>query len=140
MLMFIFSVFSFFVFIWRAKSQEIKNDITKTNLIFIMYDDLRTELSIYGREHMITPNFERLAKQSVVFDHCYSQIAVCNPSRDSLMTGLRPDVIAVYNFQHSYRPHVSFPTQLGLFILSFNDLDSLHSLCSAKWIQYSRLW
>ena len=61
---------------------------------------------------MITPNFERLAKQSVVFDHAYTQIAVCNPSRDSLMTGLRPDTIGVYDFQDSFRPHVTFPTQL----------------------------
>jgi len=58
-----------------------------TNLLFIMFDDLRPELSIYGRHHMITPNFERLAKRSVVFDNAISQISVCNPSRDSLLTG-----------------------------------------------------
>jgi hypothetical protein len=41
----------------------------KTNFLFIMYDDLRPEMSIYGNELMITPNFERLAKKSVVFDY-----------------------------------------------------------------------
>ena len=66
-----------------------KNDFPhkSTNLLFIMFDDLRPELSIYGRHHMITPNFERLAKRSVVFDNAISQISVCNPSRDSLLTG-----------------------------------------------------
>lgn len=75
-----------------------------------MFDDLRTELSIYGREHMITPNFDRLAKKSVVFDKAYSQIAVCNPSRDSLLTGLRPDTTGTFGFQSSFRPHLVFPT------------------------------
>jgi hypothetical protein len=41
----------------------------KTNFLFIMYDDLRPEMSIYGNPGMITPNFERLAKKSVVFDY-----------------------------------------------------------------------
>ena len=65
--------------------------LKQTNLLLIMFDDLRPELSVYGRHHMITPNFERLAKRSVIFDKAYAQISVCNPSRDSMLTGLRPD-------------------------------------------------
>jgi iduronate 2-sulfatase len=87
--------------------------LDQTNLLLIMFDDLRPELSIYGRGHMITPNFERLAARSVVFDQAYCQVAVCNPSRDSLMTGLRPDTTGTYAFQSSFRPHLVFPTQLG---------------------------
>jgi hypothetical protein len=41
----------------------------KTNFLFVMYDDLRPELSVYGNSHMLTPNFERLARRSVVFDY-----------------------------------------------------------------------
>jgi arylsulfatase A-like enzyme len=84
-----------------------------TNLLLVMFDDLRPELSIYGREHMITPNFERLAKRSVVFDYAYCQVAVCNPSRDSMLTGLRPDTISVYGFQNSYGYHMIWPKQLA---------------------------
>ena len=83
-----------------------------TNLLYIMYDDLRPELSVYGREHMITPNFERLAKRSVVFDYAFCQVAVCNPSRDSMLTGLRPDTTHIYGFQASFRPHMIWPTHL----------------------------
>ena len=78
-----------------------------------MFDDLRPELSIYGRNHMITPNFERLASRSVLFDKAIAQISVCNPSRDSLLTGLRPDTTGTYSFQSSYRPHLSLPMHLG---------------------------
>ena len=89
------------------------HDITQTNLLFIMFDDLRPELSIYGRKHMITPNFERLANRSVVFDNAYTHIAVCNPARDALLTGLRPDTIGTYSFQSSFRPFLTLPQQLN---------------------------
>jgi arylsulfatase A-like enzyme len=78
-----------------------------------MFDDLRPELSIYGRKHMITPNFERLASKSVVFDNAYTHIAVCNPARDALLTGLRPDTIGTYAFQSSFRPFLTLPQQLN---------------------------
>jgi iduronate 2-sulfatase len=77
-----------------------------------MFDDMRPDLSIYGRDFMVTPNFERLARHSVVFDYSFCQVAVCNPSRDSLLTGLRPDSVGTYNFGHSYWPHLTLPMQL----------------------------
>ena len=89
------------------------HDIKQTNLLFIMFDDLRPELSIYGRKHMITPNFERLASKSIVFDNAYTHIAVCNPARDALLTGLRPDTIGTYAFQSSFRPFLTLPQQLN---------------------------
>ena len=87
----------------------------QTNLLFIMFDDLRTELNAYGKNGIISPNFDRLAARSVVFDNAYCQIAVCNPSRDSLLTGLRPDTVGTYGFQSSYytyNSHMIMPTRL----------------------------
>ena len=84
----------------------------QTNMLFIMYDDLRPELSIYGRKHVISPNFERLASRSIVFDNNFVQVAVCNPSRDSILTGLRPDTTGTYGFQHSFAPHNTIAHQL----------------------------
>jgi iduronate 2-sulfatase len=98
-----------------SKSAPHSSSHARTNFIYIMYDDLRPQLSIYGVDYMITPNFERLASKSVVFDNAYCQIAVCNPSRDSLLTGLRPDTGGTYGFQHSFRPHVTFPSILNTF-------------------------
>jgi arylsulfatase A-like enzyme len=86
--------------------------VPQTNLLFIMFDDLRPELSIYGKYHVTSPNFERLAKKAVVFDQAYCQVAVCNPSRDSLLTGLRPDTTGTYAFQTDWRPHLVLPTRL----------------------------
>lgn len=71
----------------------------KKNLLFIMFDDLRPELSVYGMKHIHTPNFERLASRGVVFDAAYAQVAVCCPSRYSMLTGQRPDATGNYNFE-----------------------------------------
>jgi arylsulfatase A-like enzyme len=81
-------------------SKKVHNE--SLNVIFIMSDDLRTDLSIYGRKHIISPNFERLAKRSVVFDKAYNQLPVCFPSRHSMLTGLRPDTIG-----RDYNEHYS---------------------------------
>ena len=87
--------------------------IVQTNMLLIMFDDLRPELSVYDRNHMITPNFDRFAQRSVIFDQAYAQIAVCNPSRTSLLTGLRPDTTGCYNFQTPHSSHLILPTYLA---------------------------
>ncbi len=67
------------------------------NIVFIGVDDLRPELPVYGKEHIIAPNMDRLASAGLVFNRAYCQMAVCNPSRISLMTGLRPDSTRIFN-------------------------------------------
>lgn len=62
------------------------------NVLLIAVDDLRTEISPYPEgAHMHTPNLERLANRSVVFERAYVQVAVCMPSRTALLTSRRPD-------------------------------------------------
>lgn len=67
----------------------------RPNVLFIMADDLRAELATYGSP-AVTPNLQKLAKMSVQFDGAYCQQAVCNPSRSSMLTGLRPDTLGLY--------------------------------------------
>ncbi|PWH84466.1 iduronate sulfatase [Algibacter marinivivus] len=60
------------------------------NILFIAVDDLRPELNFYGANHMQSPNLDKLADESLVFDRAYCNIPVCGASRASLLTGLRP--------------------------------------------------
>lgn len=68
----------------------------KPNVLFIMADDFRPEIGSYGST-ALTPNLDKLAARSVQFDRAYCQQAVCNPSRSSLLTGLRPDTLRLWN-------------------------------------------
>ena len=78
---------------------------TPPNILFISIDDLRPELGCYGASHMLTPQIDKLASHGVVFDRCYVQVAVCNPSRASMMTGLRPDTLGVYTLSQHFREY-----------------------------------
>ena len=76
---------------------------TRPNILFIAVDDLRPSIGCYGDRHAITPHIDQLAKQGVRFNQAHCQVAVCNPSRASLMTGLRPDKLGVWTLPIHFR-------------------------------------
>ncbi len=77
--------------------------MAKPNILFIAVDDLRPSIGCYGDELAVTPNIDRLAKRGVRFGQAHCQVAVCNPSRASLMTGLRPDMLGVWTLPIHFR-------------------------------------
>lgn len=81
-------------------------DSKHPNVLFIAVDDLRPSIGCYGDEWAITPNIDRLAARGVQFNRAYCQVAVCNPSRASLMTGLRPDTLGVWTLPIHFRESV----------------------------------
>eukprot|EP01060_Flectonema_neradi_P015911 TRINITY_DN22544_c0_g1_i1.p1 TRINITY_DN22544_c0_g1~~TRINITY_DN22544_c0_g1_i1.p1 ORF type:complete len:531 (+),score=97.02 TRINITY_DN22544_c0_g1_i1:56-1648(+) len=69
----------------------------KMNVLMIGVDDLRPEIAgLYGQDYAITPNIKNLMSRGATFQRAYCQVALCSPSRTSLLTGLRPDTTRVY--------------------------------------------
>jgi iduronate 2-sulfatase len=62
----------------------------RQNVLFIAVDDLRPELGCYGKQHIHSPNIDRLATTGVLFERAYCMVPTCGASRASLMTGIRP--------------------------------------------------
>lgn len=73
------------------------------NVLFICVDDLKPVLGSYGDSHAKTPNLDRLAKRAVVMEAAYCNQAVCAPSRNALMTGLRPQTLGIYDLGTNFR-------------------------------------
>ena len=72
-------------------------DERKPNVLFIAIDDLNDWVGCLDRHPQVkTPNIDALAQRGTLFTNAHCQAPICNPSRTSVMTGLRPSTTGVY--------------------------------------------
>jgi len=69
----------------------------RPNILFIAIDDQNDWIGcLDGHPQVKTPHIDRLAARGTLFTNAHCQSPLCNPSRTSLMTGLRPSTTGVY--------------------------------------------
>jgi arylsulfatase A-like enzyme len=77
----------------------------KYNVLFIAVDDMNDWVGPFGGyKGIITPNLDKLAQSGVKFEKAYCSAPACNPSRASLLTGVRPATSGVYHNDQPWRP------------------------------------
>ncbi|HLN54956.1 MAG TPA: sulfatase [Bacteroidales bacterium] len=62
----------------------------KPNILWIIADDLGTDLACYGNKAVSTPNTDRLAEEGITYTNFFTVVPVSSPSRSCLITGMYP--------------------------------------------------
>jgi iduronate 2-sulfatase len=94
-------IFWFLIYFWLGGAALAQ--VPSHNVLFIAIDDLGNVMGRTRPAGLATPNLDRLAARGVLFERAYCQIPLCNPARASVMTGLRPDQIGVYDLDRHFR-------------------------------------
>ncbi|MBW3600382.1 MAG: sulfatase [Planctomycetes bacterium] len=84
----------------------------RPNVLWIMSDDLRPQLGCYGDELVQTPCLDRFSTRALRFERAYIQCAICSPSRNSMLSGLRPNTTGLRGFGVHLRDAVPDVTTL----------------------------
>lgn len=84
----------------------------RTNVLFMVADDMNNALGCYGHPVVKTPNLDRLASRSVLFDRAYCQFPLCAPSRASFLSGRRPETTRVLSLTVPTRKYMQDVTML----------------------------
>jgi choline-sulfatase len=94
----------------------------KPNVLFIAIDDQNDWVGpLRGHPLAKTPNLDRLAQRGTVMTNAHCQAPLCNPSRTSLMLGLRPTTTGIYGLApwfrevEPWRERVTLPQHLKAY-------------------------
>ena len=69
-------------------SAQTAAETTPPNILFAIADDLSfPHMGAYGTEWIQTPAFDRVAREGLLFNRCYTPNAKCAPSRACIVTG-----------------------------------------------------
>lgn len=81
----------------QQKKTETETEKTKPNILFILAEDISTDLECYGIPAVKTPVLNKLPETGIQYSNAYGNNSICSPSRSNMMTGVHQNII---NAQH----------------------------------------
>ena len=109
-------------------TQAQKNQ--RPNILFILSEDMSTDLECYGMKAVKTPILNQLAATGIQYMNAYGTNSICSPSRSNMITGVHQNII---NAQHHrsnrniplaapYKPITSYLRDAGYTCIIGNEL------------------
>ncbi|MEP4095823.1 sulfatase [Reichenbachiella sp.] len=83
------------LFVWQIFNVSAQ----QPNILWITTEDISPTLSMYGDSTAQTPNLDKLAAESLIYQEAYTTVGVCAPSRSSLITGMYPVSIGTHQMR-----------------------------------------
>jgi uncharacterized sulfatase len=74
----------------------------RPNIIWITAEDMSPTLGCFGDPDAITPNIDKLAKQSVRYTRAFASAPVCSPSRSCLIQGTYPTTLSTQQMRSGF--------------------------------------
>ncbi len=80
-----------------SQNKTAQEEKKQPNILFILAEDISTDLECYGMEAVKTPHLNSLADSGIQFMNAYGNNSICSPSRSNMMVGVHQNII---NAQH----------------------------------------
>jgi arylsulfatase A-like enzyme len=115
---------AFFIIIFLSFScQTHPNSLEKPNILMISVDDMNNWVSFLKNFNSVrTPNLDKLAKRSYLFENAHAPATLCNPSRTAIITGKLPTSTGIYNNSQSAKDFIT-DTQTKTIFHHFKEND-----------------
>ena len=127
-LMILFTVLT----VTRAARSAVADATLPPNILFIPIDDLNDWIGCLGTHPMVqTPNIDKLAASGTLFTNAHCQAPLCNPSRTSVLTGLRPSTTGVYSLDAWFRDTNEF-AEVETLAQNLSRAGGYHTAISGK--------
>ncbi len=122
-------VFCFSLFPGCSNLSERTEDSEKPNILWIVADDLGTDIGCYGNHMVHTPNLDRLSMEGERYTNFYTVTAVCSPSRSAMITGMYPTSINA----HQHRTRNKKPLPEGIYPVTHYLREAGYYICNGNY-------
>lgn len=120
----IISIIPVLLIAFSSASNKNEAQEAHPNILWIVADDLGTDLACYGTPLVQTPHLDGLAMESMTYTGLFAVASVCSPTRSSLVTGMYPVSINSHqhrartrdSLQNSIRPITEYFRENGYFV------------------------